>query len=391
MSNSYRSKLIDSISNLPQPMQTDYQSALEKHKFDLELYVPKNNPVTSPISLNSIVSKKIFKMKAKEKAKTNYLRDKLIDFDSKLHKDKEYVHQLQQEVKTFSKDYSRSHSDAKNIEKSNSKINTNKSELLKLYNDSIKTYRERDYNENKLFPKNNIFEPSMLLKRDKDLDMIIENIDSKQIKKEKHLVKTLNSDTLRLIKGNAFKSKYNIKKKKNRGNEDLPIIPMNYKSIRKENKRLQKEILLTETTLYENNKKNIDNIGFNSTDTNYTVLNIKNNKEKEISESTTRKSWNNNLDTINNNTLTIDSNTDNKLNDNANTDTNLTKPTDNQGNEGVKNLGMTKKRISLSQSSQLGELNKLYSSFKSDSYKCNVENAKSYISKYKKQIIESVK
>lgn len=133
-------QLTYAIKNLPLKDQKNFSKALIKHPFNLELYVPKNFNNKHQIS------------------NKNCLRNKLVQFNDVYNAERSLLEQLKKETSEFSTNYK-----IVNNMTPGEEINRR----LETYGDIIDKYKCKGYDEEKLFPKTNIFEPSILLEEDK--------------------------------------------------------------------------------------------------------------------------------------------------------------------------------------------------------------------------------
>lgn len=133
-------QLAYAIKNLPLKDHRNFSKALIKHPFNLELYVPKN-----------------FNNKHQMSNK-NCLRNKLVQFNDVYNAERGLLDQLKKETSEFSANYK-----IVNNMTPGEELNRR----LETYGDIIDKYKIKGYDEEKLFPKTNIFEPSILLEEDK--------------------------------------------------------------------------------------------------------------------------------------------------------------------------------------------------------------------------------
>lgn len=259
MSASYRKKILISLRNTPNPIQNDHKSSLTKHTFNLELYVPKTI-YTTPKLINKSTT---------NIPKRNYLRDRLVNFDSKMHEDREYLDHIKKETDHFTTQYSIFRKEE------NSNVSNR---LSKTYDTAIEQYRKRGYNEDKLLPKKNIFEQSVLLANSNNLEIIIENEERKQLIKDQKMLSKFSVDVTRTIKGET--SKFPSKKNSTfEAIQELPYINKTHKAIKKENRTLKNDIYLTERSIHDYfdstipmNETYSNTITDNTTDTNYSAF-----------------------------------------------------------------------------------------------------------------------
>ena len=148
-----RGKLSYALKGLPVKEQKAFSKALLPHNFNLEMYVPKN-----------------FNNKRAVITDKNCLRNKLVEFNDMYKAERNVLDQLKKETTEFSKNYK-----VVNYKEPGKEI----SHRLELYGELISKYKEQGYNEKNLFPKENIFEPSILLKDEGTFENVylLSNID----------------------------------------------------------------------------------------------------------------------------------------------------------------------------------------------------------------------
>lgn len=392
MSLSYQKKILKSINNLPDSIQNNYKNSLVKHKFDLELYVPKHYIIKTNTRTNISTATVL---------KRNYLRDKLADFDSKMQEDKESLDQVKKEIKDFSKQYSlfNTNEDQSNV-----------SSLSKTYDTAIEIYKARGYTEDKLFPKTNIFKSSLLLVNNSNLERIIENEESNQLEKEKKTLMKFTQDVAREIKGESFKyvSKKHLKPIPKLAEDQLPLIGKTKKAITNENKSLRDDIYSTEKSINDffmstiNFKEyHVNRTTDNTIDTTDSLMANNNQKQErrpynDLTHQKVTKSEINmgKRSIVKESKVTTTNNKRNNDNANINTSHN---PKAN-ANAQLLTKGNQRKKFSISKgfkqmvdmSLKKVELNNLYKSSMKANQQSNLLNIKAYISKYKKKTIEPV-
>lgn len=358
MTEEYKTKLFKSISKLPPLLQSEYNSALKKHNFNLEIYVPQNN------------------LNKKSKTNRNYLRNKLIDFDDNYLEEKEVLKAMKKETKHFSNQYQDIIKDGENTNGTN--------RLIQVYGKSIEEYKEKGYDESKLFPKRNIFEASILLEDVKRFEMILESGEEKVLNKEINFVKRFHNEILKLNKGiiNKEQRSHHLKKQ-HMSQHSLPPIQSSFKLMEIDNLKLHSDILQTERTFIDMSFRN------------------------ELSSLYHSKKVNDSIETMS------------KIKDNSNSDQSLhqegifisskgmrilMKPQNQKGTQSPTKLSLTKKprpqrmsppklkkKMKEDINQQQRELTQLYERLQKGNYEKEVSNVKSYLTKYKKKKIEPLK
>ena len=184
----YNQKIKNTIEYLDNDRKNLFKKSLDKHKFNLEVYIPDS------LSLNKI-----------EYKKKDYLLNKLIKFTKNYNLGKENLAKIQKENYKFTKQYELVKSQNEEVQ------NTYLNEIQEIY--KIKGYDSKAISYKK---KENIFSPSLLLIEDKEkypLTCRVEKI--KDIKKD---ISYLNKFE-KALKENRGKSKEEIEEEMKKRNK----------------------------------------------------------------------------------------------------------------------------------------------------------------------------
>ena len=184
----YKQKIKNTIEYLDNDRKNLFKKSLDKHKFNLEVYIPDS------LSLNKI-----------EYKKKDYLLNKLIKFTKNYNLGKENIEKIQKDNYKFTKQYELVKSQNEEVQ------NTYLNEIQEIY--KIKGYDSKAISYKK---KENIFSPSLLLIEDKEkypLTCRVEKI--KDIKKD---ISYLNKFE-KALKENRGKSKEEIEEEMKKRNK----------------------------------------------------------------------------------------------------------------------------------------------------------------------------
>ena len=237
-----RGKLSYALKGLPVKEQKAFSKALLPHNFNLEMYVPKN-----------------FNNKRAVITDKNCLRNKLVEFNDMYKAERNVLDQLKKETTEFSKNYK-----VVNYKEPGKEI----SQRLELYGELISKYKEQGYNEKNLFPKENIFEPSILLKDEGTFENVylLSNIDD--FKGDANYIQNVNSYIASKKNTKDFTKK--SKSARNMNDEESDLFEMsinksvalpklsNKKMMMKTNRDLRHEIRNTEKLINVTQSTNFD-------------------------------------------------------------------------------------------------------------------------------------
>ena len=239
---SYKTKVFKSLNRINLRLRPSFTKALNPHKFNLEIFIPKT------MKINKVISDK------------NFLRNRLIKFNNRFNSKKKYFERLREQTRSFSEGY-------KKIKVLNERKNK-ENEYIEKINE---IYKLKGYDvKNDFFTKReNTFQPSFLLSGDKKYNLICD-IESKI--EQKREIKYLErfSKFLRERKNNSaeeeLKTKDNQKLYFNLDNQDykkaidemkrkvfeeLKIKNMSAKELKRLNYQLIQENKMTEYLIKE--------------------------------------------------------------------------------------------------------------------------------------------
>lgn len=229
---SYRKKLYHVVENLPPIYQANFKRALSPHKFNLEIYVPKN-------------------LKNKhEVSDKNYLRNKLVQFNDNFKEEKAVLSQLKKETQQFSHQYKlvTQNNTFDNDNPVNNKTSQYQQEIMELY-------KKRGYNEKAIAINENIFNPSLMLELDSNYDIVCEIETEQGLKEDKKFMENMThilSDKNKkqsVTNRTERNSSFNRQSSSITDYDDLYYANIPIKQIKKENRLLRKDILLTNKSL----------------------------------------------------------------------------------------------------------------------------------------------
>lgn len=249
---SYKKRLYDTVENLPPIYQAAFKKALMPHKFNLEIYVPKN-----------LLNKK-------EISDKNYLRNKLVQFNDNFKEEKAILTQLKKETEQFSRQYklvTQSNTFDEADKSNNNKVtqvppinNKNSSyedEILEIY--KLKGYNERDIKLNE-----NVFNPSLLLELDSNYDLVCELENEKNIKDDQMFMENIEKYLKVKLRNQrdafSFQRQQTLRTEptrviypnnQNLSLEEIELPPISLKELKRENTKLIKDIKLTNKSIDE--------------------------------------------------------------------------------------------------------------------------------------------
>ena len=239
---SYKTKVFKSLNRINLRLRPTFTKALNPHKFNLEIFIPKT------MKINKVISDK------------NFLRNRLIKFNNRFNSKKNNFEKLREQTRSFSEGY-------KKIKVLNERKNK-ENEYIEKINE---IYKLKGYDvKNDFFTKReNTFQPSFLLSGDNKYNLICD-IESKI--EQKRDIKYLErfSKFLRERKNNSaeeeLKTKDNQKLYFNLDNqeykkaidemkrkvfEELKIKNMSAKELKRLNYKLIQENKMTENSIKE--------------------------------------------------------------------------------------------------------------------------------------------
>ena len=186
---SYKAKIFKSLDRLNLKLRPSFTKALNPHKFNLEIFIPKI------MKINKAFSNK------------NYLRNRLIKFDNEFHSKKDYFEKLREQSRNFSEGY-------KKVKAENERKNKGKEYIEKIK----EIYKIKGFDiKNEFFTeKENAFQPSFLLSHDKNFSSICRTESRIEQKRDINYLE-------RFIKI--------IKERKNNSPEEEPKIEENFKKV----------------------------------------------------------------------------------------------------------------------------------------------------------------
>ena len=249
---SYKKRLYDTVENLPPIYHAAFKKALMPHKFNLEIYVPKN-----------LLNKK-------EISDKNYLRNKLVQFNDNFKEEKAILNQLKKETQQFSRQYKLvtqnntfDGTDKNNSNKSTQgppNINKNSSyqeEIMEIY--KLKGYNERDIKLNE-----NVFNPSLLLELDSNYDLVCELENEQNIKEDQMFME--NAQKYLKVKLRNQRDAFSFQRSQslrteptrviypnsqNLSIEEVELPPISLNQLKRENTKLIEDIKLTNKSIDE--------------------------------------------------------------------------------------------------------------------------------------------
>lgn len=182
--NNYRICLNNAVERLPKSLYRSFKHALSPHKFNLEVYVPKNLLDQHKVDGG------------------NYLRNKLVTFNDNYNQEKEILYLMKKESDEFSRQYqivtqNPTYDDIKRNNKQTSSQNNNVIQLQtqpnelkrsKYFNDLLEKYKMRGYNEEEITLGDNIFKPSLLLDNSSNYDRTCEMEKKEDLNEDKYFL-----------------------------------------------------------------------------------------------------------------------------------------------------------------------------------------------------------
>ena len=245
-------KLLQSLSLYSTEKSGTFAKMLSKHNKTQETFIPLSlNAKHTPILSDN-------------------LRNKIVDFNAEYIKDKKTIDKLENETKDFSIGYNL-------VTQNESKSRQKKTEKI-LGEEILNRYKLQGYDIKNMFPKENIFQKSLLLEPDnRKFIKIMKNLTEKELNFENNYCDKLNN----MIKIQNTLDKYKKKKINNNNStttgdletnfslddidniEDYKLIKyfinINSKSLKKQINQLKKDIKKTNLTLTNLKLKKINN------------------------------------------------------------------------------------------------------------------------------------
>lgn len=240
----YKFRLSNAITKLPSKEQPHFKTALKPTKFTKEIFIPKTFTHRHIIPKNS-----------------SCLRNVLVTFNTNYTKDLKLLQTIRKETSAFTRNYNTI----------NNAVGSSNREQI--YNELIMKYKSKGFNEANLFPKANVFNQSILLKKDKHFDNIYLVGDKRENKEDRIFVYNANCYMNKQAGGVRSSSDINSDDdddegnvnddgedasdgdtKRKKGSHKKNALSLPQVSV-KDNRKLQKEIYVIEKLVKEGNRE----------------------------------------------------------------------------------------------------------------------------------------